>query len=162
MVYRTFRCIAKYTSRSTPYAGSCLQETPALAQETSMKRFAQAGAAVGRRRFTSALAGLLLLGGMATAAAANYPTQPIRIVVPWPAGGLVDLPARLLADKLQAELGVTVVVENKPGAGGTIGADAVAKAAPDGYTLMVTTSAIAINQAVGLPQPFALLQDFKP
>lgn len=127
-----------------------------------MKRFAPAGAAIGRRRFTSGLAGLLLLGGVTTAAAANYPTQAIRIVVPWPAGGLVDLPARLLADKLQAELGVTVVVENKPGAGGTIGADAVAKAAPDGYTLMVTTSAIAINQAVGLPQPFTLLKDFKP
>ncbi|MCD0501516.1 tripartite tricarboxylate transporter substrate binding protein [Bordetella petrii] len=115
-----------------------------------------------RRRLVTGMAGAILAGGMAGAMAAGYPDRPIRIIVPWPAGGLVDLPARLLADALQAELGTTVIVENKLGAGGTIGADAVAKAAADGYTLMVTTSAIAINQAVGLPQPFKLLQDFQP
>ncbi|MBV7485146.1 tripartite tricarboxylate transporter substrate binding protein [Bordetella sp. BOR01] len=116
---------------------------------------------LGRRIITGAL-GAVLAGSMASALGAGYPDKPIRIVVPWPAGGLVDLPARLLADKLQAELGATVIVENKLGAGGTIGADTVAKAPADGYTLMVTTSAIAINQAVGLPQPFNLRQDFQP
>ncbi|MBO1114474.1 tripartite tricarboxylate transporter substrate binding protein [Bordetella petrii] len=113
------------------------------------------------RRIIAGALGAMLAGGMAAAQAA-YPDQPIRIIVPWPAGGLVDLPARLLADKLQAELGGTVIVENKTGAGGTIGADTVAKAPADGYTLMVTTSAIAINQAIGLPQPFNLLKDFQP
>jgi len=116
-----------------------------------------------RRLIAATLGGALLAASAGSALAAdNYPQKPIRIIVPWPAGGLVDLPARLLADKLQAELGGTVIVENKTGAGGTIGADAVAKAPADGYTLMVTTSAIAINQAVGLPQPFNLLQDFRP
>ncbi|WP_407849507.1 tripartite tricarboxylate transporter substrate binding protein [Bordetella petrii] len=115
-----------------------------------------------RRRMVAGALGILLAGGAAGALGAGYPEKPIHIIVPWPAGGLVDLPARLLAEKLQAELGATVIVENKTGAGGTIGADSVAKAPADGYTLMVTTSAIAINQAVGLPQPFNLLQSFQP
>ncbi|MBO9354325.1 tripartite tricarboxylate transporter substrate binding protein [Bordetella petrii] len=120
------------------------------------------GIAHRRRKLITGMLGALLAGSMAASVAAGFPDQPVRIIVPWPAGGLVDLPARLLAEKMQAELGTTVIVENKTGAGGTIGADAVAKAPADGYTLMVTTSAIAINQAVGLPQPFNLLRDFQP
>jgi tripartite-type tricarboxylate transporter receptor subunit TctC len=79
---------------------------------------------------------LAALAGQAPAAD-DYPTKPISIVVPYPAGGVVDIVGRLVADKLGTSLGKRVIVENKPGAGGTIGAAAVARAAPDGYTLLL-------------------------
>jgi tripartite-type tricarboxylate transporter receptor subunit TctC len=75
------------------------------------------------------------------AVAQDYPTKPISIVVPYPAGGVVDIVGRLIADKLGTSLGKRVIVENKPGAGGTIGAAAVARAAPDGYTLLLAGAA---------------------
>ena len=96
------------------------------------------------------------------ASAADYPTQPLNIVVPWPAGGLVDFPARAIAEKLQASLGVPVVVRNKPGAGGIIGASEVARAAPDGYTIMLTTSALNMNDAIRSDMPFDVKKDFEP
>ena len=71
----------------------------------------------------------------------KWPTEPIRIIVPFPPGGLTDAYARLFGDQLTQQLGASVVVENKTGAGAVIGIDAVAKAAPDGYTLLVTTTA---------------------
>ena len=74
-------------------------------------------------------------------AADEYPSRPVSIVVPYPAGGVVDIVGRLVADKLSASLGKRVIVENKPGAGGTIGAAAVARAAPDGYTLLLAGAA---------------------
>ncbi len=85
------------------------------------------------------LCGLLAIAPWATPAIAadEYPSKPISVVVPFPAGGVVDIVGRLVADKLGTALGKRVIVENKPGAGGTIGAAAVAKAAPDGYTLLV-------------------------
>lgn len=79
---------------------------------------------------------LAMLSGAAHAAD-DYPSKPVSIVVPYPAGGVVDIVGRLVADKLGASLGKRVIVENKAGAGGTIGAAAVAKAAPDGYTLLI-------------------------
>lgn len=94
--------------------------------------------------------------------AADYPDKPIRIVVPWPAGGLVDIPARLIGKTLQERLGQPVVVENKAGAGGSIGAAEVAKATPDGHTLMVTTSALNMNQALGRTLPFDATKNFDP
>lgn len=114
-----------------------------------------------RRHFQQALAAAGLLPWTLRAHAA-YPDRPVRIVVPWPAGGLVDIPARAVAERLQAAMGQGFVVDNRVGAGGAIGADAVAKASPDGLTLMVTTSAIAINQAMQQRQPFDLLTDFEP
>ena len=87
--------------------------------------------------FLSCALALPLLAG----AADEYPSKPISIVVPYPAGGVVDIVGRLVADKLGNSLGKRVIVENKPGAGGTIGAAAVAKAAPDGYMLLLAGAA---------------------
>ena len=94
--------------------------------------------------------------------AQSWPSKPIRIVVPWPAGGLVDIAARQLGTRLQAALGQPVVIDNKAGAGGNIGADAVAKAPPDGHTLVFTTSALTISTAMGSKLPFNLAKDFEP
>jgi tripartite-type tricarboxylate transporter receptor subunit TctC len=92
----------------------------------------------------SRLLGALVLGLAVAAApavhAAGYPSQPIKIVVPWAAGGFTDVFGRLIADKLTKSLGQPVIVENKPGASGGIGSEYVSRAAPDGYTLLVHTS----------------------
>lgn len=90
---------------------------------------------------TRILAPLAVLALMAAAAhAQGWPAKPVKIVVPFPAGGPTDVLTRSMADKMAAQLGQAVVVENKPGAGGSIGADLVAKSAPDGYTLVMATS----------------------
>ncbi len=94
--------------------------------------------------------------------AQDYPSKPVRVIVPWPPGGLVDLPARIVGEKLQAALGQPFVVENKPGAGGIIGAEQVAKAAPDGYTIALTTSALNMNAALRKSLPFDVTKDFEP
>ena len=95
-------------------------------------------------------------------AAQDYPTKPVRIVVPWPAGGLVDVAARLVAARLQAALGQTVIVDNKVGAGGNIGADQVAKAAADGQTLLFTSSALTISAALRSKTSFDAVKDLEP
>ncbi|MCW5621085.1 MAG: hypothetical protein KIS79_08275 [Burkholderiales bacterium] len=87
-----------------------------------------------KRRFIIAALAAMAMPGRVRADA--YPGRPIKIVVPWPAGGIVDARVRLIADRLQRVLKQQVVVENKPGASGTIGAGVVARAAPDGYTLL--------------------------
>ncbi len=87
-------------------------------------------------RTRAALLALAFAAGTA-GAADDYPAKPISIVVPYPAGGIVDIVARLVAEKMSGPLGKRVIVENKPGAGGTIGAAQVARAAPDGYTLLM-------------------------
>jgi tripartite-type tricarboxylate transporter receptor subunit TctC len=96
------------------------------------------------------------------AQAQAYPTKPIRIVVPFAAGGAVDVVARLLSAKLQESFGQPVVVENRAGAGGNTGADAVAKAAPDGYTILQNTNGQAISPALYRNLPFDTLRDFIP
>lgn len=100
-----------------------------------------------RTSVRATLAGLVLAA--AGAQAQTYPERTIKLVIPWPAGGLVDIAGRTLAEKLQAELGQSMIIENKPGAGGMIGAESVVKAAPDGYTLLLTSSALNINLALG-------------
>ena len=103
----------------------------------------------------------LLLGTVARAQA--WPTKPIRLVVPFPAGGATDIFARALSQKLGEKLGVSVVVENGPGAGGTIGSDLVAKASPDGYTLLLATSSThAIGPALNAKMPYDAVRDFTP
>ena len=91
-----------------------------------------------------------------------YPSRPIHVVIPFSAGGLVDVPGRLIATKLSEALGQPVVVDNKPGAGSTLGADAVAKAKPDGYTLMLTSTTHVISANLYRKLPYDPLKDFAP
>ena len=109
-------------------------------------------------------AAALLLAAFATAASAqNWPAaKPITLVVPSPAGGTTDVLARALADRLGAALGQTVIVESKPGAGATLGADFVAKSRPDGYTLLMGAIHHTIAPAVFKKVPYDLEKDFAP
>ncbi|RTZ48080.1 tripartite tricarboxylate transporter substrate binding protein [Candidimonas sp. SYP-B2681] len=99
---------------------------------------------------------------LAAGAAEAYPEKPINLIVSYPAGGSVDVAARILQDPLSKILGQPVVVENKGGAGGTIGTAAVAKAAPNGYTLLITLSSHTINPAIYTTLPFDTENDFTP
>ena len=97
------------------------------------------------------------------AAHAQYPVKPIKIVVPFPAGGTTDILARAVAADLQKSFGQAVVVENKAGAGGNIGSDSVAKSAPDGYTLLMgTVGTHAINVSLYPKMPYDAVKDFAP
>ncbi len=106
------------------------------------------------------LALFLALSVAATAQAQSYPSRPIRLVLPFAAGGLVDVPGRILAQKLSEALGQPVVVENRAGAGSTIGADNVAKSKPDGYTLMITSTTHVISANLYKQLPYDALRDF--
>ena len=110
------------------------------------------------------LCALLALSAAATvlpreAAAQAYPNRPIRLIVPFAAGGAVDVLARLLGGKLSDQLGQPFIVENRPGAGGILGADAVAKSVPDGYTILQNTSGAAIAPALYKTLPFDPYKD---
>jgi tripartite-type tricarboxylate transporter receptor subunit TctC len=94
-------------------------------------------------------------------ARAEYPEKPIRLVVPFPPGGVTDIVARLLAERLSADFGQQVVVDNKTGAGGVIAGDLVAKAAPDGYTLLLTTPNHTINAAFRTTLPYDTEKDLR-
>lgn len=96
------------------------------------------------------------------ALAQSYPNRPVRLVVPFPAGGGVDTMARIVGNKLSERLGQPVLVEHRPGAGGVLGADAVAKAAPDGYTVLITVNALAISASLYKTLPFDPLKAFEP
>jgi len=110
-----------------------------------------------------ALAGWCALPGAGVRAAPGYPTQAVRLVVPFPVGGNTDIVARLLSKALAEDLGQPVVIENKAGAGGNIGVDAVAKAAPDGHTLAYSTlSTWALNVGLYSKLPFDPLKDLAP
>src|SRR5262245_23735647 len=102
-----------------------------------------------RRLLLAAAAGAIPLLGTGTSARAQaWPARPIRIICPLPPGGLTDLYSRAIGEHLQQSLGQPVVVENRPGAGGQIGCDLVAKAAPDGYTLLVTIQTSLVQAQV--------------
>src|SRR5712691_8150890 len=104
---------------------------------------------------------VLLLAGTAPAAAQTYPSQNINVVVAFAAGGIADVVGRLVGQKVGERLGRTVVIENRGGAGGNLGARAVAQAAPDGYTLLATTSAIAVNDSASRNKSYST-EDLRP
>ena len=119
------------------------------------------------RRFWCGTASLLALLGWGAHAHAQpadaFPTRQVRIVVPFPAGGATDITARAVADKLASKWGQPVVIDNKPGAGGNLGSDLVAKAAPDGHTLVLgVTGSHSINTTLYKKMPYHPLNDFEP
>jgi len=113
------------------------------------------------RRLACALAVIVVALGTSAGHAQTYPNRALRLIVPFAAGGAVDVLARLIAGKVSDQLGQTIVVENKPGAGGTLAADMVAKSAPDGYTILQNTNGAAIAPALYKSLPFDA-NDFAP
>ena len=118
-----------------------------------------------RRVFTSALLGAVFAGlaGAGAWAQGTYPSRAVRLIVPYPAGGAADLLARIFGQALSERLGQPVVIENRGGANGTIGSNAVAKAEPDGYTLLLDNVTFhAINATLYKALPFNTLKDLSP
>jgi len=105
----------------------------------------------------------LLLAAARNVRAETYPARPLRLIVPWPAGGVADTIGRVVADKLSDGLGQRIIVENRPGASGNIGMAAAAAAPADGYTLVLTpTNSLTVNQALYKDLPFDTARDFLP
>jgi len=123
---------------------------PCLLPEVKMSKFVRA---------ISLATGLLLAGGIC---AQGYPIKPVKLINPYQAGGGIDLLARVIANKLQEKWGQQFIVENKPGAGGNIGAAFVAKSAPDGYTLLLTASTLTTNPYFFAKMPFDTQKDLAP
>ena len=116
-----------------------------------------------RRSLLRGLAATLMLAAAPLALAQAYPSKMIRFVVPYPPGGPLDAIARMLAEKMREGLGQQLIVENKPGAGGNLGADFVAKSAPDGYTIVMGAVAThAINPSLFAKMPYDPVRDFEP
>ena len=117
-----------------------------------------------RPSWITSAAGLFLAVSLAVPAAhaQDYPSKPVKIIVPFAPGGSADVFGRFLAQKLQESLGQSFVVENRPGAGSLIGTDAVAKSAPDGYTLLVMSNTHTVNESLIPSKPFVLMRDFLP
>jgi tripartite-type tricarboxylate transporter receptor subunit TctC len=112
------------------------------------------------RRLACSLLASMTFGSLAVAQ--TFPTKPIKIVVPFGAGGVADLTARTVAQKLGESLGQPVVIENKPGAGGVVAGDAVAKAEPDGHTLLLMSNGTAVSAGLFKSLPFDTVRDFAP
>ncbi|TWO69745.1 tripartite tricarboxylate transporter substrate binding protein [Caenimonas sedimenti] len=115
-----------------------------------------------RRAWLRAAAATTATASFGATWAQAFPARPFRIVVPWAAGGSVDIAGRVVGEALHAALGQPGVVENMPGAAGTIGADQVAKAVADGHTLLIGTSSMAIDVAGGRKTPYELQRDLLP
>jgi tripartite-type tricarboxylate transporter receptor subunit TctC len=134
------------------------------------RRFPDVGADLSGQRLdrrsvivsTAALAAVIGIGTQAPARADSWPSKPVRLIVPFAAGGVADIIARLLADKLDARLGQRVVVENKPGAGGSIGTEFVAHAPADGYTLVLASPGFTVNPTLQKNVTWDPVRDFMP
>jgi tripartite-type tricarboxylate transporter receptor subunit TctC len=113
-------------------------------------------------RHRSTLVAVALLAVAAVATAQTYPERPVRLIAPWPPGGSVDTTARYINEQLGKELGQPVIIENRSGATGNIGSEAVARAKPDGYMLLINTITIATAPALFPNLPFDVLKDFAP
>src|SRR6202140_1278569 len=120
--------------------------------------------AVRRISFATSLAvsALLALASSQACAEANYPNRPVRIVLPFAAGGVADITARIVTEKLADKLGQRFYVENQPGAGGIAAARTVISAAPDGYTLALLSNGTAISVSLFKKLPFDPVRDFEP
>ncbi|HLK79906.1 MAG TPA: tripartite tricarboxylate transporter substrate binding protein [Xanthobacteraceae bacterium] len=119
-----------------------------------------------RRTFLATLAAAAVVAARGadaqTSPAQNWPTKSIRIIVPYPPGGLSDVFARLIGDKLARRLGQSIVIDNRPGGNTIIGTQATAQSAPDGYTLLLTNGALSINQSLVASLPYDLNRDLAP
>jgi tripartite-type tricarboxylate transporter receptor subunit TctC len=105
----------------------------------------------------------LVLASLALAASAQgYPSKTVKIIVPFAAGGPADIYARVIGERLQAALGQAVVIEDRPGGGAIVGTDAVAKSAPDGYTLLMMSNTHTVNESLFTEKPYSLLRDLVP
>ncbi|MGH6673214.1 MAG: tripartite tricarboxylate transporter substrate binding protein [Xanthobacteraceae bacterium] len=118
--------------------------------------------AISRRVFAALASAAAVSSSWLPARAANYPSRPVRIIVPFGAGGPADVYIRALAVELQKSLHQSFVVENHPGAGTTIGTELAAKSAPDGYTLLLASSTQTVNETLYKNKPYALLRDLVP
>ena len=115
--------------------------------------------AILRAMLAAALGALL---STAPALAQDWPARPVKIIVPFAAGGPADIYARYIGQRLQETLGQAFVIDDRPGAGSVIGTDAVAKSAPDGYTLLLMSNAHTVNESLIPNKPFQLMRDFVP
>lgn len=115
-----------------------------------------------KRLFTTAMLAIALAAFAQPGLGQQYPVRPIRLIAPFAPGGGTDITARILAEGLGKVLGQTVVVDNRPGAGSTLGTDLASKATPDGYTLLLGTIAMAFNAALFKQLPYNAIRDFTP
>jgi tripartite-type tricarboxylate transporter receptor subunit TctC len=115
-----------------------------------------------RRAFIALLGGAVMMLPVTAGAAESYPSRPIRLIVPYPPGGGTDIVGRVLGEKLGASLGQPIVIDNRGGAGGVLGTEIAAKAAPDGYTLLLAPSSHAINPSIYAKLPYDTAKDFAP
>ena len=113
-------------------------------------------------RSSAAISLALALALLSNAQAASWPQHPLRLVVPFPAGGPVDITTRAISPRLSQALGQSVVIDNRGGASSIIGSDLVAKSNPDGYTLLVCSTTNTINASVMPKLPFDIQKDFIP
>ena len=118
--------------------------------------------AVPFRRAATAMLASVLLAGAGHALAQEYPSRPVKLIVPFAAGGPADVYGRAVAQRLQDVLKQSFVVENRPGAGSLIGTEAVAKSAPDGYTLLLMSNTHTVNESLFASKPYELMRDFAP
>src|SRR5438309_10725188 len=107
-------------------------------------------------------AGLVVIAASASALAQDYPNKPVKLLVPFAAGGPADVYARFLAQRLQESMGQPFVVEDRPGGGAVLGTEIVAKSASDGYTLLVMSNTHTVNESLLPNRPYQLLRDFVP
>jgi len=115
-----------------------------------------------RRDFITLLGGAMMLPAASAGAAEPFPTRPMRLIVPYPPGGGTDIVGRVLGQKLHESLGQPVIIDNRGGAGGTLGTAIAAKAAPDGYTLVLVPTSHVINPSIYARLPYDTARDFAP